>query len=109
MFLGVLASRASEDQGGRSAQGAKPDGSGRRWGIRPVESIEGPGRCSGRCSGGQAEMLADLGDHGGMPDGGDDLQGATVLEALLDVDLEPSFEQPGPAHRGRRRGRGTSA
>ena len=31
---------------------------------------------------------------------------ATALEALLNVDLEHSFEQPGPAHGGRRRGRG---
>jgi hypothetical protein len=30
--------------------------------------IEGPGRCSGRCSGGQAEIGEDLGDHGGMFD-----------------------------------------
>jgi len=51
-------------------------------------------------------MGDDLGDHGGMLDGGDHLQGATALGALLDVDLEHSFEQPGPAHGGRRRGRG---
>jgi hypothetical protein len=30
-----------------------------------LESFEGPGRCSGRCSGGQAEIGEDLGDHGG--------------------------------------------
>ena len=31
-------------------------------------------RCSGRCPGGPAQMGEDLGDHGGMLDGGDDLQ-----------------------------------
>ena len=40
-------------------------------GSRQFESIEGPGRCSGRCSGGQTEMGEDLGNHGGMFDGGD--------------------------------------
>jgi len=48
-----------------------------------LESIEGPGRCSGRCSGGQTEMGKDLGDHGGMFDGGDDLQGTTGLGAVF--------------------------
>jgi hypothetical protein len=33
-------------------------------------------RAIGRCPGGQAEVGEDLGDHGGMFDGGDDLQGA---------------------------------
>jgi len=42
----------------------------------------------GRCSGGQTEMGKDPGNHGGMFDGGDDLQGATALGAVLDVDLE---------------------
>jgi hypothetical protein len=37
----------------------------------------------------------DLGDHGGILDGGDDLQGVSALGPLLDVDLEHSFEQPG--------------
>ena len=31
---------------------------------------------AGRCSSGQAEMSEDLGNHGGMFDGGDDLQDA---------------------------------
>jgi hypothetical protein len=33
-------------------------------------------------------MGEDLGDHGACSDGGDDLQVATALEALLDADLE---------------------
>jgi len=41
-------------------------------------------RVTGRCPGGQAEMREDLGNHGRMFDGGDDLQGATALGALLD-------------------------
>ncbi|MGH8488489.1 MAG: hypothetical protein ACREXS_06395 [Gammaproteobacteria bacterium] len=44
-------------------------------------------------TGGQAEMGEDLGDHGGIFDGGDDLQGAAALGTLLDV--EHPFEQPG--------------
>jgi hypothetical protein len=32
----------------------------------------------------------------GAFDGGEDLQGATALRTLLDVDIEHSFEQPGP-------------
>jgi hypothetical protein len=47
-------------------------------GIGLLESTEGPGRW---CSGGQTEMGEDLAHHGGMLDGGDDLQGATALEA----------------------------
>jgi hypothetical protein len=43
-------------------------------------------------------------DHGEMLDGG-----ATALGALLDVDLEPSFEQPGPAHGGGATAGGASA
>ena len=61
---------------------------------------------SGRCSDGQAEVGEDLGDHGGMFDGGDDLQGAAALGAVFHIDLEHSFEQPSPSHEGRRRGRG---
>ncbi len=47
----------------------------------------------------------DLGNHGGIYDGGDDLQGPAALGTLLDVDVEHPFEQPGPAHAGWRRGR----
>ena len=43
-------------------------------------------------------MRDDFGDDGGMFDGGDDLQGAAAPEALLDVDLEHPFEQPGSAY-----------
>ena len=59
-------------------------------GSRQFESIEGRGRCSG----GQTEMGEDLGNHGGMFDGGDDLQGATARGALLDVDLKHSLRKP---------------
>ena len=44
-------------------------------------------------------MGEDLGDHGGMFDGGDDLQGATALGAVLDVDLEHSFTKALPGFR----------
>ena len=50
--------------------------------------------------------VSNLGDHGGIFDGGDELQGAAALRALLDVDLEYPLEQPGPAEAHRRRGRG---
>jgi hypothetical protein len=65
MFRGALVSRASEGQGGGSAQGLNRMGAGSGGGSGQLESIEGPGRCSGRCSGGQAEMGEDLGNHGG--------------------------------------------
>jgi hypothetical protein len=71
---------------GRVGSGAEPDGDGDRRGIRPV-GIEGPGRCSGRCSGGQAEMGKDLGNHGGMLDGGDDLQGATATQGQCSLSI----------------------
>jgi hypothetical protein len=71
-------------------------GAGFGGGSGQLESIDDPGRCSARCSSGQAEMGEDLGDHGGMFDGGDDLQGATALGALLDVDLEHSFTKAPP-------------
>ena len=103
MFPSVLASRESEGQGGGSAHGL---GSGIGGGSGRLESIEGPGRCSGRCSGGQTEMGEDLRNHGEMLDGGDDLQRATALRAVFHIDLEHSFEGPGPAHGGSRRGSG---
>jgi len=34
-------------------------------------------------TGGQAEMREDLGNHGGIYDGGDDLQGSAALETLF--------------------------
>ncbi|MGI0015048.1 MAG: hypothetical protein ACREBU_16645 [Nitrososphaera sp.] len=40
----------------------------------------------GRCAGGQAEMGEDLGNHGGVYDGGDDLQGAATMGAVFQVD-----------------------
>ncbi|MDQ3773219.1 MAG: hypothetical protein M3461_01985 [Pseudomonadota bacterium] len=55
---------------------AEPDGRGYRFGIRLYWSRSNSRRGSGRCSGGQAEMGEDLGDHGGVLDGGDDLKGA---------------------------------
>jgi hypothetical protein len=66
MFRSVLASRASEGQGGGSAQGLNRMGAGIGGGSGQVESIEGPGRGSGRCPGGQAEMGENLGDRGGL-------------------------------------------
>src|SRR5215813_5295286 len=50
-------------------------------------------------------MLEDLDDHRRIFDacpacrrGGDDLQGAAAVGAAFHVDIEDSFEQPGPAH-----------
>jgi hypothetical protein len=70
---GVLASHANAGQRDLSAQEAGPDGMGVGGGSAQFESIEG-GRCSGAVP--------------GRTSGGDDLQGATALEALLDVNLE---------------------
>jgi hypothetical protein len=46
------------------------------------------------CPGGQAEMGEDL---GGDVDGGDDLQEATTLEAVFQVDLEHPLRPTGPS------------
>jgi hypothetical protein len=106
---GVLASRASVGQRRLSAQGVEPDGRGSRPGIRrPFGIGRMIARAIGRCSGGQAEMGEDLGDHGGMLDGGDDLQGSAALGAVFQVDVEQPFEQSGPARAGAAEG-GASA
>ncbi len=42
-------------------------------------------------------MSEDLGDHGGVFDGGDDLQRAAGVRALFNIDIEHPFEQPCPA------------
>ncbi len=60
---------------------------------------------SGRCPGGQAERSEDLGNHGGMFDGGEDLQDTTPGGTLFHIASEHAFEQPGPAHAGRPQGR----
>ena len=57
---------------------------------------------------GWARLGEDLGDHGGIFDGGDDLQGSDALRTLLDVDVEHPFEQPGPAQAGWHRVMGLS-
>ena len=79
MFRRVLASRASEGQQGGSAQGLNRMGSGIGGGSGQLESIEGPGRCSGRCSGEQPEVGEQLcfessGFHGVLRPGGTGLQ-----------------------------------
>jgi hypothetical protein len=58
------------------------------------DRLEGgvPRGCSGRCPGGQAEMGEDLGNHGGMFDGGDDRQGAAAVGTLFNIDSEHPFE-----------------
>jgi hypothetical protein len=68
-------------------------------------------RCAGARGGarGHAKMLEDLGNHGGIYDGGDDRQGAAAVGALFNIDIEYPFEQPGPAQAGKRRSRGASA
>jgi hypothetical protein len=63
MFRSVLASRASEGQGGGSAQGLNRMGGGIGGDQVLLESIERPGRCSGRRSGGQTSMGEDPGNH----------------------------------------------
>ena len=40
-------------------------------------------------------MREDLGNHGGVYDGGDDLQGAATLGTLFNIDSEHPLEQPG--------------
>ena len=44
-------------------------------------------------------MREDLGNHGGMLDGGDDLQGAAAVRALFHIDLEHSFTKALPGFR----------
>jgi len=41
-------------------------------------------------------------NHGGLLDGGDDLQGAATLRAMLDINSENALEQPRPVHARRR-------
>jgi hypothetical protein len=74
-------------------------GAGFGGGSGQFESIEGPGRCSGRCASGQAEMGEDLGNHGGVYDGGDDLQGAATMGAVFQVDIEHPFTKALPGFR----------
>ena len=52
-------------------------------------------------------MAEDLDHNRRIFDGGDDLQAAAAVRAVLHVDIEDPFEQPGPAHaRGVSVGRG---
>jgi len=52
-------------------------------------------------------MAEDFDNQRRIFDGGDDLQGAAAIRAVLHVDVEDPFEQPGPAHaRGVSLGRG---
>ena len=101
-------------------------GTGFGEGSGQLELIEGPGRCSGRCSGGQAEMGEDL--HRGISMAAMNfkvpphweqcsmaISNTRLRKASLVSPFGPAFavqnrsrrfcEQPGPAHRGRRRGR----
>ena len=48
-------------------------------------------------------MREDLGNHGGIFDGSDDLQGAAALGTVFDINIEYPFEQPGPAQAHRHR------
>jgi hypothetical protein len=43
-------------------------------------------------------MREDLGHHGGMFEGGDDLQGVAALGTLFNIDSEHPFEPPGLSH-----------
>ena len=51
-----------------------------------------------RCPGLQAQVREDLLDDRRLQDRSDDLQLAAAVRAVLEVDLEDPFEQPGPAH-----------
>ena len=42
-------------------------------------------------------MSENFGNHRRIFNGGDDLQGATTMQTMLNVDIEYPFEQPGPA------------
>ncbi|CAN5853285.1 hypothetical protein BH18ACI4_BH18ACI4_29130 [soil metagenome] len=77
MFWGVLASGASEGQGGVGS-GAEPDGRRDRWGIRPV-GIDRPGRCSGRPRAGARPMAHPGPSDVRGPGRGERLDGAKEL------------------------------
>ena len=49
-------------------------------------------------------MGKDFGDDRRVDDCGDDLQAATTVWAVFDVDIEYALEQAGPAHACRRQG-----
>ncbi len=53
-----------------------------------------------KMTGGQAEMSENLGNHCRVFNGGDDLQGATTVGTVVNVDIEYAFEQGGPADGG---------
>lgn len=47
-------------------------------------------------------MGEDSDNHWRVLDSGDDLEGAATVQALVDVDFEDLFEQPGPIQAGAR-------
>jgi hypothetical protein len=53
-------------------------GTGEGFGSGDLESVEALRRRSGRCPGGHAKMLQDLGNHGGIYDGEPDTRGSEV-------------------------------
>lgn len=55
------------------------------------EEVERPWRRLGWCSGGQTEMGENPSNRG------DDLQSTTTVGAVVYIDIEYAFEQPGPA------------
>ena len=52
------------------------------------EAIERPRRRPG----GQTQVREDFGDHGGLFDGGNDLELAATVRTVFDVDIEHSFQ-----------------
>jgi hypothetical protein len=98
IFRSALASRAGAGQGGGSAQGLNRMGAGFGGGSGQFES-KALAAARGRCAGGQAEMGEDLGNHGGVYDGGDHLQGATAMGAVLQIDIEHPFTKALPGFR----------
>ncbi len=67
-----------------------------------VEQREGPPRCVQRGAGGQAQVREDLDNELRIFDGSVDLQAATTVWAVFDIDMEYVFEQSRPTHARRR-------
>jgi hypothetical protein len=62
-------------------------GGGSGLGSGRLDESEVPRRRSGRCPGGQAEVGKDLGDHGGIYDGGEDRQGAAATQGHCSMSI----------------------
>ena len=56
--------------------------------IRPLGTDRLAAPVIGRCARRQVHMGEDLGDHHGIDDRGDDLQAATTVCAVFDIDID---------------------